>query len=241
MSRTRSSRSRTRSSIARRRSSFHPHRYRGERGMHYRMPASVPRSWSTSWWKPRSFLSAVERSNRQISSVRFFNDPSQAIRARHEAYVAALFSTILSDHNRCTFLRLEAGQFPDFHLRTAERDLDFEITEADRIGRRRGLEYRARRRVRRYDPVEDEEQARRVIPLRVAEKAAKKYRPAPYLLIYVNLSTFARQPDTDSNLAESVLPWAKNFGAIWLLWGGFAIQLTPKLEKLTAQRDPFDH
>jgi hypothetical protein len=184
-------------------------------------------------------LAAVQRSNRHISQRRFFNDPSQAMRVRREAYAAALFGTILSDHGRAERLRMEMEPFPDFHLRTTEADVDFEITEADRIGRRRGAEYRFRPQTRSYDPVAEEQEARRVIPLRVEQKARKAYRPAPHLLVYVNLSAFARRPDTDPELARLVEPWARSFGAIWLQWGEHAIRLTPTLEQLTALRDPF--
>jgi hypothetical protein len=208
--------------------------------MRYSRPATVPLAWSSRWWQPRALLAAVQRSNRHISSRRYFNDPSQAMRVRREAYATAVFGTILSDHGRCDGLRMEAGNFPDFHLRAADAEIGFEITEADRLGRRRGQEYLSRPRMKPYYPAAEEEEARRVIPLRIAQKARKVYRPTPHLLVYVNLSAFARRADTDRELARSAEPWASCFGAIWLLWGGNAIRLTPTLERLTAQRDPFE-
>jgi hypothetical protein len=207
--------------------------------MRYSRPVTVPRKWSSAWWTPSALLAAVQLSNKPISSRRLFNDPSQAMRSRREAYVAALFATILEQNGKCRELRMEEGQFPDFHLRTSEHDdIPFEITEADRIGRQRGLEYRRKPRVKSYDAVEEEAEAQRVVPMRVARKAAKRYAPIPHLLVYVNLSTFARRPETDADLARSIQPWRSNFGAIWALWGPNAIQLSPKLEKFSAQQNP---
>jgi hypothetical protein len=209
--------------------------------MRYLRPASAPKGWFSKWWEPRELLAAVQRSNGRVSLRRFFNDPVQGMRARREAYVAALFSTVLSDHGRCTGVRREPGPFPDFHLRNGKEVLEFEITEADWRGRRRGAEFKAirRRGPVPYDPAADEEEARQVVPIRVAAKAAKRYGKAPHLLVYVNLSTFARRPDTDVALAASVQPWAPRFASVWLLWGANAIRVAPSLERLTSQSDPF--
>src|SRR5215470_6259253 len=104
--------------------------------MSYSRPISAPRRWFSTWWEPDALLAAVQRSNKHISSRRFFNDPSSAMHSRHEAYIAALFATILRQHEMCTKLRMEVGSFPDFHLRTRETaDALFEITEIDRAAR----------------------------------------------------------------------------------------------------------
>jgi hypothetical protein len=212
----------------------------GSAQMPYSRPIPVPRKWSSAWWEPGALLAAVGRSNKRISFRRFFNDPSPEMHSRHEAYIAALFATILRQHERCLSLRMEAGSFPDFHLCTAEAaDLPFEVTEADRAGRRRGLEYRHRRRVISYDAVEEEAEAQRVIPLRVKNKATKRYCPPPHLLVYVNLSAFELRAETDRDLLNSLQPWASRFGSIWLLWGANATQLAPTLERMSALRDPF--
>jgi len=207
--------------------------------MQYATEITVPKSWFGKHWEPRAFLHAVQRSNKRISMRRFFNDRSDAIRSRREAYAAGLFAAVLSDHQLADFVWLERGEFPDFHLLAGTEEKPFELVEADRRGRRRGEEYKTRPRLRHLDPEGDQEEARHVIPERLALKARKTYRPAPNLLVYVNLSTFARRPEADFLLAESVQRWAACFPSIWLLWGGLAIQLAPKLGRYGALRDPF--
>jgi hypothetical protein len=112
----------------------------------------------------------------------------------------------------------------------------FELVEAMEEGRRRADEYReaARRKaaglpelIEHFDPAEEEQSAIFAIERAVEKKAAKKYNPAPPLLVYVNLWVFDAPPLTPEQCGQALHRFRESFPELWLLWGANAIRCWP--------------
>jgi hypothetical protein len=155
-----------------------------------------PADWFGCWWDPERLLNAVRRHNEAVPAEEQFGRPE--LKPLSEAYAAAMFGTIRSQSAPCS-IRLIRDGFPDFELRFAARVDQFELTEADREGRRRGDEYREAAALRAmglrptpeaFDPLEQQRAALPAAALAIQRKAAKHYRPAPHLLVYVNFFLF---------------------------------------------------
>jgi hypothetical protein len=131
-----------------------------------------------------------------------FNKPS--LKPLRETYAAAKFATIRAQAQHCEVRMVDPiSGFPDFEIRLDDASEQFEQTEADREGRRRGDEYsEADRRVacgapaglKHYDPDEETAAAPRAISVSLECKAKKHYRPRPHLLVYVNFPTENGRP-----------------------------------------------
>jgi hypothetical protein len=175
----------------------------------------------------------VQKHNEAIPSDEFFGRPEyQPLR---EAYAGGFFSWILAQQ-QSVLVKLDADRFPDFDLRLGGELVGFELVEAGRLGRRRAEEYRedARReaaglppRLEEFDPDAEQEAAIPAIRGVVEKKAAKKYKPAPYLLVYVNFWLFDVPPLTPAQFGELLADWRQSFPEVWLLWGSNAIRCWP--------------
>jgi len=203
-----------------------------------------PPEWFDRWWEPKEFFTVVREHNQQVPEVDFFERAE--LQPLREAYAAGLFATILAEEHAVS-LRLQRERFPDFDLRIDDQVLPFELVEADRPGRRRGDEYRgaARReaagfppKIEEFDPQLEEKAAIPAIKRAIAEKAAKRYKPAPYLLVYVNFWLFDQPPLTTDQFAGLVSRWRDQFPEIWLLWGAKAIRCWPNPVRLAARSLP---
>ncbi|MFQ5973703.1 MAG: hypothetical protein ACE5Q3_15350 [Alphaproteobacteria bacterium] len=203
-----------------------------------------PRNWFDRWWVPAEFFDLVCNHNDSVQQDEFFNNPK--LKPLREAYAAAYFAAIRAQSKPC-LLRLVAGEFPDFELSIGEDVLKFELTEADRAGRRRGQEYReaAAREVAElapetelFDPGEEERAALRAIERALELKARKHYRPPPHLLVYVNFFTFQKSPLTGLEWAGLAKPWHDRFASIWLLWGAKVVRCWPNPAMIVAREEP---
>jgi hypothetical protein len=161
-----------------------------------------------------------------------------ALKPLREAYAAAKFTMIRAQVRPCKVRLIDpATEFPDFEIRFDDAIEQFEQTEADREGRRRGDEYsEADRRVasgapaglRHYDPNEEMAAAPQAISVALGCKAKKHYQPRPNLLVYVNFPTDnGRPPLTDFQAVQLVEPYRETFLSIWLLWGDNAVRCLP--------------
>ena len=61
----------------------------------------------------------------------------------------------------------------------------------------------------------------------VEKKAAKKYKPEPNLLVYVNFALFDVPPLTPADFGALLKASRESFPELWLLWGANAIQCWP--------------
>lgn len=199
---------------------------------------SAPPAWFDRWSTPAEFAAAVDALKGTISDVDFMCR-SEA-KPMREAWAAARYATILSG-DRPVSIQLERDRFPDFNLRVRDELQLFEIVEADQPGRRRTEEYRllAERKtaglppeIEEFDPKEEQQAAIPAIVRAIEAKAAKRYRPAPHLLVYVNFWLGGEPPTEIWTAVESAERHHNSFAATWLLWGGFIIRLWPRPAKI---------
>ena len=204
--------------------------------MSSKQPASPPAEWFDRWWNPQALLESaraqMDAIPGSVAGNLLFNTP--ALKPLREAYAAAKFATIRAQARPCEVRMVSpASGFPDFEIRFDDATEQFEQTEADLEGRRRGNEYKeADRRVasgapaplKHYDPDEVMAAAPQAISAALEGKAKKRYRPQPHLLIYVNFPTDNGRPPLDELQAMRLVePYRDSFRSIWLLWGENAI------------------
>lgn len=197
-----------------------------------------PAEWFNRWWTAADFFAMVHKHNEAIPPVDFFDRPEfQPLR---EAYAAGFFSWILAQE-RPVLVKLDADRFPDFDLKFNDTVVGFELVEADRPGRRRTEEYKeAGRReaaglpekLENFDPDAEQQAAMPAIKRAVEKKAAKKYMPAPHLLVYVNFWLFDEPPLTPAQFGQLLQPWRESFPEVWLLWKAHAIRCWPDATRL---------
>jgi hypothetical protein len=187
------------------------------------------------WWRSADLLRTVEEIKYSVPDDAFFCDP--AYKPIREAWVAAKFAMARPYNLDWELFPVpEREQFPDLKFRAADNHQDvrnFEIAEADREGRRRCDEYRRAKgqadQLEFYDPAEEERIAPDEIHRVIKQKAQKKYRPKPNLLVYVNLS--GGEP-TSLYAAGIGHLYGDSFESIWLLWDGGKYRLWPKQAKI---------
>jgi hypothetical protein len=199
-----------------------------------------PAEWFKCWWSPQTLLEGALAQMHAIPGNvpgnLLFNNP--ALKPLREAYAAAKFATIRGQRRACEVRLVDpATKFPDFEIRLGDVIEQFEQTEADREGRRRGDEYReADQRVasgspaglKHYDPDEEMLAVPQAISVALECKAKKHYRPRPHLLVYVNFPTDnGRPPLKDLQAMQLVEPYRETFLSIWLLWGDNAVRCWP--------------
>ena len=206
---------------------------------------SLPAKWYTEWQSPETFFKEVDSFLEIADSEATFTDP--AYQAWLDAYIAGKFSVIRNTVQPIR-VRMVRDPHPDFELEIEGRIVPFEATEADRVGRRRGDEYRLAAERRRkglppdlegFDPGEELEAAREAIPRVLRRKAEKLYSPPPNLVVIVNLTTFGETLPLDE-LTDQTEPYRRSFESIWLVWGLRAIQTWPEQIQLVGPPIEFE-
>ena len=200
----------------------------------------LPDDWFTTWWEPRSFLKQVLDLQQRISSVDQITRPE--FQPLLEAHVAARFAVARAQLEPTEVrLRRAADRFPDFEVRVAQRTVPFALVEAYRTGSRRDEEFKraAERKaaglqetVEYFDPGEELVRSVPAIERAIAAKAAKRYVPAPALLVYVNYWIFDGPPLDPTGFGNLVKAWRDSFLEIWLVWGAFVIRCWPNAIQL---------
>ena len=200
---------------------------------------SVPQSWFSDWWQPAEFFHEVCAIMELIPEDRLFVDPK--FQDLFDAYAAGRFAVARQPDEDC-MVRMERDRFPDFGLKFRDRIEQFEFTEADRAGRRRGEEYQRSAERRRqglpdqpelFDPAEEIVAANEAISRVVEAKAGKHYQPKPNLLVLINPFSFEWPPNRQAELVEVTRPWRNQFESVWVLWGAHVLRCWPVPLKLT--------
>ena len=190
-------------------------------------------SWFEKWRKPDEMLEHSGQlmehmaSDTSDISTHLFNQPG--VDFITEAYAAAQFAGIRDAES----VRLVPEHRPDFQVRTSAGDEeDWELTEADEIGRKRGDEYHKEnvtlaetgKREFKCDPVKNW-QARAVripdvLEERANKKAAKGYCQNTRLLIYLNIDDGygTYQKETEACMAQATASAKNVFAEVWVLW-----------------------
>jgi hypothetical protein len=195
---------------------------------------SAPDAWSSTWWVPSDLLHRVDEESLPFDGDAFFNAPN--LKPLREAHAAARF-TRAAGGDCCTRVRLDRGQFPDFHVRLGASEFYFELVEADRPERQRGREYaEIARRVASgetdnpayYNPRAERRDVPDAVRRALIKKASKHYAAPPHLLVYVNFGNMGGPALTRVQAIGLAKAWATNFKSIWLLCGEQAICCTPQ-------------
>jgi hypothetical protein len=168
------------------------------------------------WHSPQDLLKKVDDINDSMNGDDFFNQPGLTF--VREAWAASKFAL----ERKAESVRLAQGEFPDFELRIGTGVEQWEFTEADVVGRQRGLEYR-RGEYRGGDYINQIEQAPAAIKQACESKAGKRYTKKVGLLVLLNIPSFgARQEETLASFSDSTAPAKDAFSEVWVLWNNRA-------------------
>jgi hypothetical protein len=138
-----------------------------------------------------------------------------------DAHIASRVATALSADT----VRLSEDRWPDFELTFHESRTLFEATEADIIGRRRGIEYLGDDGEIEEDPVENWRARLEAIPAAlnqvISKKVGKRYSSSANLVLYVNLDCYGAYLQEGKSLLYSGTRSAKDaFVEVFALWEG---------------------
>ena len=154
-----------------------------------RIPRNTLVAWATelSRWTPTDvFRGRIDQIAQAIPRGTFFRQGGLAF--LRDAWIASRVACALPSD----MVRLVSSERPDFEIQIAGQIQQFEATEADIEGRRRGDE--PDDPYPRPDPVEDWRRRFEAIPTAldrvVAKKLKKDYLPEVNLAIYVNLGCY---------------------------------------------------
>lgn len=182
-----------------------------------RMP--FDRAWFEEWRDPEEFENAVNECDQLLEVGEIFKPEYQYLR---DAMYAGDFALLYLRREHC-LVRL--SQPHDFKLRRDEGDLEFELVEADRAGRKRGNEYKCLADPEEPSMEEEYNQAREAIVRIVAKKAGKYYSTKPHLVVRLNLW----YEEDAGLLAKLTAPWKDTFLSIWIMSTGKATQVWPTI------------
>ncbi|WP_370205309.1 hypothetical protein [Bradyrhizobium diazoefficiens] len=190
-----------------------------------RIPKTTLEEWRAElsiWTGADAFRNRVDEIVRPLARETFFGQAGLAF--LRDAWVAGRVATAFS----CDLVRLSPTQRPDFEIQTDGLIQQFEATEADQDGRRRGDETDSSDPL--PDPVERWRERFEAIPTAlarvVAKKIEKQYPPGIGLVIYVNLGCYGAYVDEGLPILQSGTAAAKDkFSVVLVIWEGTIYKL----------------
>lgn len=186
--------------------------------------ARIPRATLATWarelsgWTPTHvFQSRIDQIARTIPRSTFFSQGGLAF--LRDAWIASRVANALPSNT----VRLISAPRPDFEIEINGQILQFEATEADIEGRRRGDE--PDDPDPRFDPVEAWRRRFEAIPAAldrvIIKKLNKDYAPDVNLVIYVNLGCYgAYVKEGLPILRDHTAPAKSKFKRVFVLWEG---------------------
>jgi hypothetical protein len=177
-------------------------------------------AWTTelsAWTPTEEFRARSDQIAQAIPRSTFFGQGGLAF--LRDAWIASRVASALPSDT----VRLVSSQRPDFEIQIDEQIQQFEATEADVEGRRRGDE--PNDPGPRPDPVENWRRRFEAIPAAldrvVAKKLKKDYLPEVNLAIYVNLGCYgAYVKEGLPILRDHTAPARTKFKRVFVLWEG---------------------
>jgi len=170
---------------------------------------------------PDQFRSRVEEilDTTSVPAATLFNQGGLGF--LRDAHIASRVATALSADT----VRLCEDRWPDFELTFHENRMLFEATEADIVGRRRGIEYLEDDNEIEEDPVESWRARLGAIPAAlnqvISKKIGKRYSSSANLVVYVNLDCFGAYLQEGKSLLYWGTRSAKDaFVEVFALWEG---------------------
>jgi hypothetical protein len=158
---------------------------------------------------------------RRSGAIQFFNDP--AAKYLREAWVASKIATVRQADQ--VMLVPESERWPDFRLRWNKTIWQYEITTADKEGRRVGQEHRFDKPVAFHDWSADLAEVPSAIMRAAQLKANKSYSERVGLVIYSLIGDYDWSGDYGRDRVEGELYDATSvakdkFCEVWVRWGG---------------------
>jgi hypothetical protein len=200
-----------------------------------RIPKNALVAWSTElsgWTSTEAFRTRIDQIAHGIPRSTFFRQGGLTF--LRDAWIASRVACALPSD----MVRLIASQRPDFEIQIDGQILQFEATEADNEGRRRGDE--PDDPYPRMDPVENWRRRFEAIPPAldrlVAKKLKKDYSPEVNLAICVNLGCYGAYVEEGLPILRDHTAAAKTkFKGVFVLWEGclykFWEEGKPRFEK----------
>jgi hypothetical protein len=185
------------------------------------VPNETLKAWRaelSQWAQPDVFRSRVDELKVPLLRDRLFFHQA-GLEFLRDAWTAGRVATALS----CDAVRLVSAPQPDFEVRCEDQIQQFEATEADMDGRRRGDE--PEQPGPQYDPVENWRRRFEAIPAAldrvVAKKVGKEYPPNVGLVIYLNLGCYGAYVDEGVPiLRQGTAPAKDKFKLVFVMWEG---------------------
>lgn len=180
-------------------------------------PSASGRQELSAWTQPTAFRNRIEEILRPIPRRVFIQQAGLTF--LRDAWIASRVATALSSDS----VRLIPDHRPDFELQRSGQPQQFEATEADRDGRRRGDE--PDDPTPRDDPVEDWRKRFEAIPAAldrvITKKLSKDYPPGVSLVVYVNLGCYgAYVREGPPMLQRCTSPAKQKFKSVFAIWEG---------------------
>jgi hypothetical protein len=166
---------------------------------------------------PEAILSAVEAEMEEIASEELFNNPKH--QPLLDRWCAGSFAVAYALHLQECGVAMEppeAQSDADFHLCTKVGVFPFQTTEVQRLGRKRGDEYRQPPTLEPYRPAAEGADGPRWIGAAVQKKVDKRYSTARQinLLVYADFTT--EQLDWAS-VAHELERFRDKFASLWVI------------------------
>jgi hypothetical protein len=185
-----------------------------------RIPRNTLVAWTaelSEWAPPDIFRARIDEIAGAIPRSTFFRQGGLAF--LRDAWIASRVASALSSD----MVRLASSQRPDFEIQIDRHVQQFEATEADIEGRRRGDE--PDDPYPRPDPVEAWRERFEAIPTAldrvVAKKLTKDYPPEVNLAIYINLGCYgAYVKEGLPIIRDHTAPARNKFKCVFVLWEG---------------------
>ena len=146
--------------------------------------------------EPLNLLNEVEKENEKIPNEAFFNDPGH--QKDTEKWCASVFGLGYSQYCKKCVVKVNDSKrdmSPDFFLKVNSQVFEFEITEVQKEGRKRGKYFKDLKNnpylTEEYRPEYCRQESPRLIYEAIKSKALKCYENSGNLniLVYVNLDT----------------------------------------------------
>jgi hypothetical protein len=168
---------------------------------------------------PNDFFEKVGVLAKKSTPKEWFNEPR--LQFLRDAMILAEFARQLDGAIRVR-LTADADTFPDGFVETSAGTLNIEVTEVDKVERRRGDEYKLG--VARPESIDDWEERAKNIPAELErvllKKVNKNYSPKPTLVVYLNLGFGVPEDKILSIIEDAKRRHAGSFEGIYVLWEG---------------------
>jgi hypothetical protein len=180
----------------------------------------MPRK-NDNYREPLNLLNEVEEENEKIPKEVFFNDPGH--QKDTEKWCASVFGLGYSQYCKKCVVKVNDSKrdmSPDFFLKVNSQVFEFEITEVQKEGRKRGKYFKDLKNnlylTEEYKPEHCRQEGPRWIYEAIKRKASKCYENSGNLniLVYANLDT--ENLDRNGILSRSE-EFSGTFASIWII------------------------